>query len=86
MSDHWVIITGFSTALLMSLLTGFYRLQWSMKDAVPITLIACSVAIFSGLVDDVIAELLELEQQFVTIPLILILMVGSLTLYKEMRV
>lgn len=86
MPEFWVVIVGFFTALVMSLLTGFYRLQWSRKDALPVISIACSCVLLSAFVDDAIAEMLEVEQRFVTVPLMLILIIGGLTLYKEMRV
>ena len=86
MSEFWIVIIGFCTAFVMNLLTGFYRLRWSMKDFLPIALIACGAAVLSNLVNGAIAELLELEREFITIPLILILIIGGLTLYKEIRI
>ncbi|KST65439.1 hypothetical protein [Mastigocoleus testarum] len=86
MPKFWVMVIGLFTAILMNVFTGFYNLRWSMKDAVPATLIVCVTALLTALLDDTIAELLEIEQKFVTVPLILILVIGGLTLYKEIRV
>ncbi|MDJ0694249.1 MAG: hypothetical protein QNJ49_06400 [Mastigocoleus sp. MO_167.B18] len=86
MPKFWVMVIGLFTAILMNIFTGFYKLRWSIKDAVPATLIMCVTALLAALLDDAIAELLEIDGQFVTIPLILILVIGALTLYKEVMV